>query len=69
MNDRIANAFRCPQALTEADYVKLAALWKRDAATANKRRKRLQNTGGTDLAANARRNELARQKRHGLAAE
>jgi hypothetical protein len=37
MNPRIANAFRCPAVLTEADYVELATLWKKDAKAANAR--------------------------------
>jgi len=69
MNPRIANAYRCPAALTDADMADMLALWAKDAEAANKRRKRLQNAGGACLAANARRNELARQKKHGLAAE
>lgn len=48
MNNHVANAFRSPSVLTEADYAKLCALWNRDAATAEKRRKRLKNTGGAD---------------------
>ncbi|MBB3996074.1 hypothetical protein GGR95_003740 [Sulfitobacter undariae] len=73
MNDRIANAFRCPAALTDDDLAVFVALWKKDAKAANARRSRTERTGGTDgseLARNEayrrRRAELRKQK---LAAE
>lgn len=67
MNDRIANAFRYPFALTEADCAELVALWKREAATAGKRRHRFQNTGGTD-GKELERNKASRQRRAELRA-
>lgn len=55
MTDRIAQAFRNPAALTDEDVADMVAAMRKDAAQANKRPNRIQNTGGTDDA------ELARQ--------
>ncbi|WP_276715000.1 hypothetical protein [Pseudooceanicola nitratireducens] len=69
MNDRIANAFRAPAALTDDDLAEMVALWAKEAKAVHTRRKRLQNAGGANAVVNARRNEQARQRRLGLAAE
>ncbi|MBB3993766.1 hypothetical protein GGR95_001397 [Sulfitobacter undariae] len=65
MNDRIANAFRCPAALTDDDVAALVALWKKDAKAANARRGRTERTGGTDGSELAR-NEAYRKRRADL---
>ena len=62
MNDRIKAAFRCPAALTDDDIADLVAMWAKDARAASKRRKRLQNAGGTDGKEHAR-NEAVRRLR------
>lgn len=67
MNDRIANAFRCPAALTEDDLAALIAALTKDAAQANKRRRRLENAGGIDER-DAARNEAYRRRRAELRA-
>ena len=67
MNPRIANAFRCPAVLTEADYVELITLWKKDVKAANARRSRTERTGGTDGSELAR-NEAYRRRRAELRA-
>ena len=56
MNDRIANAFRCPAALTDDDLAALVALWTKEANGAKARRNRTERTGGStdsELARNA----------------
>ncbi|SEQ90733.1 hypothetical protein SAMN04488092_11644 [Thalassovita taeanensis] len=67
MNPRVINAFRNPSALTEADYVELVALWKKDAKAANARRGRTERTGGADGSELAR-NEAYRRHRAELRA-
>ncbi|EAQ26704.1 hypothetical protein [Roseovarius sp. 217] len=66
MNDRIANAFRNPAALTDDDVAALVAAMGKDAAQANKRRRRLENAGGQcrhDTERDAARNLAYRQRR------
>lgn len=67
MNDRIANAFRCPAVLTEADCAELVAAMTKDATQANKRRKRLENAGGSN-SSDAERNAAYRRRRAELRA-
>jgi hypothetical protein len=67
MNDRIANAFARPVALTDADVAALVAAMRKDALASAKRRKRLENTGGTDGREKAR-NEAERRRRADLRA-
>jgi hypothetical protein len=69
MNDRIANAFRCPAALPDDDLAAMVAAMRNDAKAAKARRNRTENTGGQcphDTARDAARNLAYRQK---LAAE
>lgn len=65
MNDRLRNAFVNPAALTDQDLADMAAAMKKDAATAAKRRNRLQNAGGSDDRGKAR-NDAERQRRADL---
>ena len=62
MNDRIANAFRCPTALTDDDLAALVALGKKDAKAANARRSRTEHTGGTDGSELARNEAYLRRR-------
>ena len=65
MNDRLKSAFVNPSALTDQDLADMVAAMKRDAATAAKRRNRLQNAGGADDRGKAR-NDAERQRRADL---
>ncbi|WP_288960474.1 hypothetical protein [Sulfitobacter pontiacus] len=67
MTHRIAQAFRNPAALTDADIAALVAAMRKDAAQANKRRRRLENAGGTD-GRDAERNAAYRRRRAELRA-
>ncbi len=67
MKPCVVNAFRNPSALTEADYVELVTAMRKDAAQANKRRRRLENAGGTD-GRDAERNAAYRRRRAELRA-
>ena len=67
MTDRIAQASRNPAALTEDDVAALVAAMRKDAAQANKRRRRLENAGGRD-GRDAARNETYRRRRAELRA-
>lgn len=65
MNDRLKSAFANPAQLTDQDLADMAAAMKKDAATAAKRRNRLQNAGGSDDRGKAR-NDAERQRRADL---
>jgi hypothetical protein len=65
MTDRIANAFRCPAALTDDDVAALVAAMRKDAKAAKARRNRTERTGGSDGSELAR-NEAYRRRRRAL---
>lgn len=67
MNDRIVHTFRNSAALTDDDLAALVAAMRKDAAQANKRRKRLENAGESN-GRDEERNAAYRQRRAELRA-
>jgi hypothetical protein len=67
VNDRLKRAFTCPTQLTTDDLADMVAAMRKDAASAAKRRNRLQNTGGSN-GRDAERNAAYRQRRAELRA-